>query len=187
MNIITDNAQLSKNIKSISKKRVELVALVQATGMGALYQAMKHKNINVANDLCAAVGAGMKQQALILWLCRFGPFNPQPEKQQAEGRFVSFDKTKMPENDADMDARLRAAAEREWHEDKTETNAAKYMSIGNMIHAIIKQYEGGKHQLVASDHDDEALDTLRKLADKMPKVDLKAHAKNASGLTTPDI
>lgn len=176
---LTDNAKLMSNIKRIATKRVELENLIQDTGVGALFQALKHKNINTANELCRAVKGGMKVQALTLWLIQFGPFKAGGKKDQEEGRYVLFDKAKMPADDEDMDARLRAAAAKPWHSDDTEQPAYKYMSIANEIHALIKKIEEPKEnvRVVRSDKDTDALDALRALAAAMPKVDLKAVAK----------
>ncbi|WKC56441.1 hypothetical protein [Stenotrophomonas phage c9-N] len=181
MNIITDNAVLNANIKKIDKQRQSLHDLIQATGMGSLWQALKHKNINTANMLVQAVGKGMKQQALVLWLCEFGPMNPAGEKQQKDGTFVLFDKTKMPADEAEFNARLTAAAAKEWSAENTEKNAASFY-LANGIHALIAQFDKaaqgkGNKQYVANDMDAEVIQQLRDIAAKMPKKDLKEEAK----------
>ncbi|UFI08392.1 hypothetical protein [Stenotrophomonas phage vB_SmaS_P15] len=185
LNIITDNAVLNANIKKIDKQRQSLHDLIQATGMGALWQALKHKNINTANMLVQAVGKGMKQQALVLWLCEFGPMNPAGEKQQKDGTFVLFDKTKMPADEGEMNERLLKAAAKEWSAENTEKNAATFY-LANGIHALISQFEKaeqgkGTKQYVANEHDAEVIKQLRAIAERMPKRDFKAEAANVGG------
>lgn len=177
MEIITDNAVLTKNIAKIDKDRAKLHDLIQATGMGALWQALKHKNINTANDLCKAVSKGMKQQALVLWFVKFGPFNAATKDQQEHGKFLVFAKDKMPEDQAAMDAMLMKAAATEWSAEDTEKNAATFY-LANGIHALIAQYEKaeqgkGTKQMVAGEHDLDVIAKLRELAALMPKRDFK--------------
>lgn len=168
--INTDIPAIKRTIKSIGTKRAALVELVQGIAVAVVYHAHKHGDITLANDLCHAVGAGMKHEALRVYLSEFGPMNPNAAKDTRAESPMVYAKGKRLEGEA-LDALMVKAAATEWHSFKTEKPAEEFnlsTAFASFMGQLERKVKDGT--FVANDEAERNfLNELRGVAAKYPK------------------
>lgn len=139
MNIETNAANIRKAIKGINTSRTKLVDTIQQTALAVINHAHIHGDVTLASDLCLAVGNGMKHEALRLYLSEFGPMLPNDDKETKGSAPMKFAKSKRVEGD-DLSAMMERAAEKMWHDFKTE-KAAEAFSFAADLHKLLGRLE----------------------------------------------
>lgn len=135
MNIMTNANEIRKSIKTISDSRTKLVDRIQIAALSVIQHAHVHGDITLANALCVAVGDGMKQQALRLYLSEFGPMNPNVDKETNKGAPLTYAKGKRVDAEV-LASHMEAAAEVMWYAYKTETDATEF-SLARDLNALL--------------------------------------------------
>ena len=168
--INTDVPSIKRTIKSIGTKRVALVEMVQGAALAVIFHAHKHGDITLANDLCNAVGAGMKHEALRVYLSEFGPMNPNSDRETKGDSPMTFAKGKRLEGEA-LEAMMTKAALTEWHSFKTEKSAELFnplFAFASLMGQIDRHIKDGSY-IAADENERNFLNELRGLSAKYPK------------------
>ncbi len=139
MTIITDVAKIKASIKSIGETRARLVDKIQITALSVAQHAHLHGDITLLNQLVLAVGAGMKQQALRLWLNDFAPVTPNSDKETNGDAPMSYAKSKRLSDEA-LTANMAAAALKPWYDYKTEKPAEDF-NFSALLHKLLGQLD----------------------------------------------
>lgn len=137
MNIETNVANIRKNIKAINTARTKLVDNIQRAALSVIYHAHMHGDVTLASSLCSAVGNGMKHEALRLYLSEFGPMNPNADKETKREEPMRYAKSKRVEGDALVEL-MERAAEKQWHDFKTEKPAEAYVFAAELHRMLAK-------------------------------------------------
>jgi hypothetical protein len=138
-NIMTDAAEIKRAIKSINTTRTKLVEQIQHAAVSVANHAHIHGDITLSNDLCLAVGNGMKREALRLWLSEFGPMNANDDAQTKATQAMKYAKSKRVEGEALADI-LVAAVAKPWYDFKTEKPAEAF-SFAFGLHQLLGKLE----------------------------------------------
>lgn len=160
--------QIEQKIQTIATNRTKLVDLIQATALAVVLHAHQHGDITLANKLCAAVGAGMKSQALRVWLGEFGPMKANAK---GEEQAMQYDKAKRKEGDELSDL-MSAAALKAWYDYNTE-KAAEEFSLGAALHALLAKVSKVDAAKFSKEEQD-AIASLHTMGTKLPKPTRKA-------------
>lgn len=167
MNIMTNANEIKRSIKAIADTRTKLVDRIQIAALSVIRHAHVHGDITLANSLCTAVGAGMKQQALRLYLSEFGPVSPNTDKETAKGSPLVYAKSKRVD-EVGLDSHMESAAAKMWHDFKTETDAAEW-SLARDINALLSRIKRAVSDGVTmSDEEKHAVETLYQIGAKLP-------------------
>ena len=165
MNMMTA-AQTRAEIKRINEARGKLVDRIQAAAVAAMYHSHVHREVSLAVELCKAVGAGMKHEALRVWFNKFGPCTLDKEG------ILKFAKSKALEGDA-LDERMKAAAAEEWHVAPTERKAEEF-SLAAGVHALLRKLNKAMEEdgFIPSDEERELIRVMQRVPApvKKPKV-----------------
>jgi hypothetical protein len=139
MNIETDKTKIAANIKSINTKRATLVALIQTTAVACAFHAHKHGDVTLLNNLCDAVGGGMKSTALKLWAMDFAPIQLSTDK--ATGVFA-YDKAKsLRDNESELTKTMALAAACPWQDYTVDPPVEAYFNVEAALAGIFKKLE----------------------------------------------
>lgn len=170
MSINTEVATIKRNIKTIGANRAKLVDLVQGCALAVILHAHKHGDITLANDLCVAVGAGMKHESLRVFLAEFGPMNPNSDKDTKGDSPMVFAKSKRLEGEA-LDAMMARAVVTEWHSFKTEKPAElfnPFIAFASFMAQMDRKIKDGSF-VAADETERNMINDLRSLSAKYPK------------------
>lgn len=139
MTIETNVKNIQKNIKSIGDARVKLVDKIQQAALACILHSHTYGGVDLPNQLCVAVGAGMKHEALRKWMESFGPCSANADKEQKATAPMKYAKSKRLEGEA-LDAMMAAAAAKPWHDYKTEKPAEEF-SFAADLHKLLGRLE----------------------------------------------
>lgn len=143
MNAINTNvAAIKARIKTIGAARVKLVDNIQTAALEVTQHAHLHGDVTLANTLVTAVGAGMKQTALLLWLQEFGPFVVAEKAERAAG-MLKYSKAKLL-GDESLEENMTAAAAKPWHDYKTEKDVDEFFNVAAALKSLLNKADKGK-------------------------------------------
>lgn len=168
MNIASNVIEIRRNIKAISAARIKLVDMVQQSALAVMLHAHIHGDITLANELTQAVGAGMKHEALRLYLSEFGPMNPNDDKATKAESPMKYAKAKRVGGE-ELDALMQRAGTVQWHDYKTEKPAEEYSFAADLHKLLAKLDKASTTGAQLTDAEQAAARALRELASTIPK------------------
>jgi hypothetical protein len=139
MNIETNAVAIRRSIRNIGTARTKLVDLIQQCALAVIQHAHVHGDVTLASDLCLAVGNGMKHEALRVYLSKFGPMEPNADKETKGTAPMKYSKGKRLSDEALADQMVKAAAEM-WYAAPTEKSAEEF-SFALGLHKLLDQLE----------------------------------------------
>lgn len=171
MNVL-DLSKTSANIKKIGADRKKLSDLIQETAVAVVFHSHTTGDYTLGNDLCRAVGNGMKHEALRLWLIKYGPLQLPNKEQKAEGRILSWAAAKRVTNPEQLAAVIEKARAEPWYATPTETKAEVWAFEGDfakLMRKLEKSISDGSIEL--TDKNRSLVESLRKVRDEHAKTE----------------
>lgn len=174
---ITDRGVALRRIKAINTARTKLADDIQTLALTAIFHAHTHGDFDLANALTVAVGNGMKHEALRLYLCEFGPLNPNANKATKGAKPLLYAKSKRLEDaEAIADVIAKASLKKWW--DRATERPAEDFSFAAGLHSLLNKLKKAQENGYEPTAEERAgIDALYTAAQNIPKPVRKAAEK----------
>lgn len=173
MTIETNSATIRKSIKAIGAARTKLVDTIQQAALAVILHAHTHGDVTLACDLSTAVGAGMKHEALRLYLQDFGPMNANGDKATKDAQPLKYAKSKRLEGD-ELVAMMERAAAKLWHDYKTEKPAEDFSFAAELHKLLGKLTRAAEQGYTLSDEEQAVVNAARSVPKPVKKQEVQA-------------
>ena len=141
MNIETNAVAIRRSIRNIGTARTKLVDMIQQCALSVIQHAHVHGDVTLASDLCLAVGNGMKHQALRAYMSKFGPMEPNANKETKGTKPMKYSKGRRLGGEELVGRMAKAAAEM-WYAAPTRTKkSAGEFSFAMGLHKLLTRLE----------------------------------------------
>ena len=129
-NLITDQAELAKEIKSLAGRAKKLDRDFQVAALSAIAVFKEHGNVFYINAVYGALGKGARHVAMTAWLTAFGGVSAN----EAEGKDITpFVKDKNKQVD------LEGGSKTPWYEMKPSSKPDEVLDLLKLTLALIKK------------------------------------------------
>lgn len=130
MQLITDQAELAKEIKSLAGRAKKLDRDFQVAALSAIAVFKEHGNVFYINAVYGALGKGARHVAMTAWLTGFGGVSAN----EGEGKDITpFIKDKNKQVDMD------SAAKTPWYDMKPSSPPDQVLDLLKLALAIVKK------------------------------------------------
>ena len=161
MKLITDNAALAKQIKSIAVRGKKLDYDIHVAGVSCLHHISLHSDTTLLNDLVNALPKGARKHAFVEWALAYGSVrtldraNPADADRIAKGQVFALDRSKS----FDLDGAVANA----WHTFKPEPDLLTAFDVHKAVAQLVKRVSKATKDGTALENIDDALKALESL------------------------
>ena len=168
--LITDQAELAKEIKSLAGRAKKLDRDFQVAALSAIGVFKEHGNVFYINAVYNALGKGARHVAMTAWLLAFGGV----QANESEGKDVTpFIKDKNKQVD------MEEAARTPWYDMKPSKKPDEVVDLLKLTLAVIKRASGEGKQVAHA----AMLTELQALAEKYASTEETSDATDDDGAT----
>lgn len=165
MKLITDNAALAKEIKSIKLRGQKLDQSIWVAGVSCLAHIAEHSNTTLLNDLVNALPKGARKHAFVEWALAYGSVrtldraNPADADKIAKGQVFALDRSKEY-NEA-------GAIGNAWYTFKPEADLLTAFDVHKAVAQLVKRVTKASREGVSLEGVQDALKQLKALEQQL--------------------
>lgn len=130
MNLITNDADLNKEIASIKVAGRKLDARIQIAALSAITVLAKNGNVHFVNALYLALGKGARHVAMTAWMLQFGGVSANEGESKGLKPF-NYDKSKQVD--------VEGGAKMPWYDMKPSPKPDEVMDVLALTMALLKK------------------------------------------------
>ena len=161
MKLITDNAALAKQIKSIAVRGKKLDYDIHVAGVSCLHHISLHSDTTLLNDLVNALPQGARKHAFVEWALAYGNVrvldrsNEADQDKIAKGQVFALDRSKEYDE--------AGAIANAWYNFKPEPDLLTAFDVHKAVAQLVKRVSKATKDGTALENIDDALKALESL------------------------
>lgn len=165
MKLITDNAALTKVIKSIATRGQKLDHDIHVAGVSCLQHIANHSDTTLLNDLVNALPKGARKHAFVEWALAYGNVSlldkslDGDQDKIAKGQVFKLDRSKS----FDLDGAVANA----WYNFKPEPDLLTAFDVHKAVSTLVKRVTKASRDGVSLDGVQDALKQLKALEQQL--------------------